>query len=164
MLAKIDGRTKESRLRAAARAELTRHVGGSPNGIQRTLIERAARLMLYIEVMDRETLETGTMSERASRQYLAWSSSAARSWRFPHRSCKKGGIYVSMLLKRRASLRTGPQTAATQGVLIAASFEGASLAARSRPSPTALEGSGRQNSPPVSLLTTQSSWRLDRHF
>jgi hypothetical protein len=25
--------------------------------------------------MDRETLETGTMSERASRQYLAWSNS-----------------------------------------------------------------------------------------
>jgi hypothetical protein len=75
MLAKIDGRTKESRLLAAARAELTRHVGGSPNSIQRTLIERAARLMLYLEVMDRETLETGTMSERASRQYLAWSNS-----------------------------------------------------------------------------------------
>ena len=31
--------------------------------------------MLYIEVMDRETLETGTMSERDSRQYLAWSNS-----------------------------------------------------------------------------------------
>jgi hypothetical protein len=75
MLAKIDGRTKESRLMAAARAELTRHVGGSPNSIQRALIERAARLMLYIEVMDRETLETGTMSERVSRQYLAWSNS-----------------------------------------------------------------------------------------
>jgi hypothetical protein len=75
MLAKIDGRTKESRLLAAARAELTRHVGGAPTSIQRTLIERAARLMLYIEVMDRETLETGTMSERASRQYLAWSNS-----------------------------------------------------------------------------------------
>ena len=74
-LAKIDGRTKESRLLAAARASLTLHVGGSPTSIQRTLIERAARLMLYIEVMDRETLETGTMSERASRQYLAWSNS-----------------------------------------------------------------------------------------
>ena len=32
-------------------------------------------LQLYLEVMDRETLETGTMSERASRQYLAWSNS-----------------------------------------------------------------------------------------
>jgi hypothetical protein len=75
MLAKIDGRTKESRLMAAARDELTRHVGGSPSHVQRVLIERAARLMLYIEIMDRETLEAGTMSERASRQYLAWSNS-----------------------------------------------------------------------------------------
>jgi hypothetical protein len=71
-LAKIDGRTKESRLMAAARDELTRHVGGSPSHVQRVLIERAARLMLYIEIMDRETLEAGTMSERNSRQYLAW--------------------------------------------------------------------------------------------
>jgi hypothetical protein len=75
MLAKVDGRTRESRLMAAARAELTRHVGGQPNSVQRTLIERAARLQLYIGVMDRETLETGTMSERASRQYLAWTNS-----------------------------------------------------------------------------------------
>jgi hypothetical protein len=75
MLAKIDGRTKESRLIAAARDELTRHVGGSPSHVQRVLIERAARLMLYIEIMDRETLEAGTMSERNSRQYLAWSNS-----------------------------------------------------------------------------------------
>ena len=75
MLAKLDRRTKESRLMAAARAELVRHVGGAPTSVQRTLIERAARLQLYIEVMDRETLETGTMSERASRQYLAWTNS-----------------------------------------------------------------------------------------
>jgi hypothetical protein len=74
-LAKIDGRTKESRLMAAARDELTRHVGGSPSHVQRVLIERAARLMLYIEIMDRETLEAGTMSERNSRQYLAWTNS-----------------------------------------------------------------------------------------
>jgi hypothetical protein len=43
MLAKIDGRTKESRLMAAARAELTRHVGGSPSSVQKALIERLAR-------------------------------------------------------------------------------------------------------------------------
>jgi hypothetical protein len=74
MLAKIDRRTKESRLMAAARDELTRHVGGSPSSVQKALIERATRLMLYVEVMDRETLEAGTMSERNSRQYLAWSN------------------------------------------------------------------------------------------
>jgi hypothetical protein len=46
MLAKIDRRTKESRLMAAARAELVRHVGGAPTSVQRTLIERATRLQL----------------------------------------------------------------------------------------------------------------------
>jgi hypothetical protein len=72
MLAKLDRRTRESRLMAAARAELVAHVGGAPSSTQRVLIERAARLQLYIEVMDRETLESGSMSERNSRQYLAW--------------------------------------------------------------------------------------------
>jgi hypothetical protein len=57
---------------AAARAELTAHVGGNPNSVQRALIERAARLTLYIELMDRDALEAGTMTERNSRQYLAW--------------------------------------------------------------------------------------------
>ena len=69
MLAKIDKDEGKLLLIAAAWVELTRYVGGSPNSVQRTLIERAARLMLYIEVMERETLETGTM------QYLAWSNS-----------------------------------------------------------------------------------------
>jgi hypothetical protein len=36
------------------------------------LIERAARLMLYIELMDAQALKDKTMSERNSRQYLAW--------------------------------------------------------------------------------------------
>ena len=55
----------------AAREELTRHVG-KPNSVQRVLIERAARLSLYIEMMDAKAFEAGTMSERDSRQYLAW--------------------------------------------------------------------------------------------
>jgi hypothetical protein len=75
MLAKLDRRTREARLLAAKRAEFTAHIGGSPNAVQRTLIERAARMALFLEVMDREALEAGTMSERASRQYLALSNS-----------------------------------------------------------------------------------------
>ena len=75
MLAKIDGRTREARLLAAARDELTRHVGGAPTSVQRTLIERAARAQLYLEVWDRGTPATGTISERDSRQYLAMQNS-----------------------------------------------------------------------------------------
>ena len=75
MLAKLDQRTREAKLLSDARAALVVHVGGSPSHVQKTLIERAARLMLYLEIMDRETLEAGTMSERNSRQYLAWTNS-----------------------------------------------------------------------------------------
>jgi hypothetical protein len=72
MLAKLDRRTKEARLLEEARASLTRHVGGAPNDVQRVLIERAARLQVFIETMDKQALKDGTMSERNSRQYLAW--------------------------------------------------------------------------------------------
>jgi hypothetical protein len=75
MLAKLDKRTKEARLLAARRAELIAHIGGEPSAVQKVLIERAARLMLFVELMDREALEAGTMSERNSRQYLAWQNS-----------------------------------------------------------------------------------------
>jgi hypothetical protein len=75
MLGKLDRRTKEARLLEASRASLTRHVGGAPNDIQRVLIKRASRLMVFIEVMDAQALEDGTMSERNSRQYLAWTNS-----------------------------------------------------------------------------------------
>jgi hypothetical protein len=45
MLAKLDRRTREARLLAAARAKRTSHVGGAPSHVQKALIERAARLM-----------------------------------------------------------------------------------------------------------------------
>jgi hypothetical protein len=35
--------------------------------VQKALIERAARLTLYIELMDAKALEAGTMTERDSR-------------------------------------------------------------------------------------------------
>jgi hypothetical protein len=71
----LDGRTKESRLMATVRAELRQHVGGSPSKVQEALIERAARLTLYIEMMDARALGKGGMTEADSRQYLAWSNS-----------------------------------------------------------------------------------------
>jgi hypothetical protein len=72
LLEGLDWRTREGQVLIAARAELTAHVGGNPNSVQRALIERAARLTLYIELMDAEALVAGTMSARNSRQYLAW--------------------------------------------------------------------------------------------
>jgi hypothetical protein len=72
LLEGIDWRTREGQVLIAARAELTAHVGGNPNNVQKALIERAARLTLYVELMDAEALVAGTMTERNSRMYLAW--------------------------------------------------------------------------------------------
>ena len=43
-----------------------------PTMCRSAMIERAARLTLYIELMDRDALEAGTMTEGNSEQYLAW--------------------------------------------------------------------------------------------
>ena len=73
MLARLDWRSRPAKLLTAVRAELTAHVGGRPNTVQRALIERCVRLTVYIETMDQEALEGGVgMSERNSKQYLAW--------------------------------------------------------------------------------------------
>ena len=74
LLEGLDWRTREGQTLIAARAELTAHVG-NPNSVQKVLIERAARLMLYLELMDAEALAAGTMTERNSRMYLAWTNS-----------------------------------------------------------------------------------------
>jgi hypothetical protein len=71
LLTGMDWSSPEGRIIIAARADLTAHVGGNPNWVEKVLIERAARLQLYIEMMDAQALRDGTMSERNSRQYLA---------------------------------------------------------------------------------------------
>jgi hypothetical protein len=74
LLEGVDWRSRQGQTLIAARAELTAHVGGNPNNVQRVLIERAARLQLYLEMMDARALAAGTMTAHDSRQYLAWSN------------------------------------------------------------------------------------------
>ena len=59
LLEGMDWRTREGQMLIAARAELTAHVGGNPNNVQKALIERAARLTLYIELMDAQASPPG---------------------------------------------------------------------------------------------------------
>ncbi len=76
VLAKLDRRTKEARQLEATVAELVEHVGGTPTAPQARLIDRIARLELYLAKMDeRANANGGTLSERDSRQYLAWCNS-----------------------------------------------------------------------------------------
>ena len=72
LLEGLDWRSREGQTLIAARAELTAHVGGNPNNVQKVLIERAARLSLFIEMMDARALEAGTMTSHDSKMYLAW--------------------------------------------------------------------------------------------
>lgn len=81
-LAKLDRRTRESRLLEATRAELVAHVGGQPSATQRALIDRCSMLSLHLALLDEKTLSAGgTMTEHDSRQYLAWSNSFTRAMR-----------------------------------------------------------------------------------
>lgn len=77
----MDGRTREARLLRQVRAELTEHVGGRPSVTQRALIERAARLSLYVSQLDRKVLGGEAMSAHDSKSYLATSNSLCATLR-----------------------------------------------------------------------------------
>ncbi len=84
VLAKLDGRRREARLMQTVKDELIEHVGGKPTAPQRAIIERAAWLTLHVSLMDAKLLDEGgccSLSERDSRQYLAWSNSLTRTVR-----------------------------------------------------------------------------------
>lgn len=80
-LAKLDGRTREARLMARTRQDLTEHVGGTPSATQRALIERAVNLTVRVAAMDARFAETGVMTDHDSRTYLAWSNTLTRTLR-----------------------------------------------------------------------------------
>ena len=111
------------------------------------MIERAARLTLYIELMDAEALVVGTMTERNSRQYLAWvnalrlclrelgvreAASDKRPSPRSHRLAPQGGLVVKPLVSMRAALGDddllgkalpGPSWSSWRTLLIAAMGE-----------------------------------------
>jgi hypothetical protein len=80
-LAKPKRRTRESRFLVTIRADLTKHLGGAPNIAQLLMIDRIAMTLLRIELMDRDCLRSdtpGELTERQSRDYLAWVNTAGR--------------------------------------------------------------------------------------
>jgi len=80
VLAKLDRRTREFRLLQKVRDDLTGHLGGRPSATQAALIERVAWLSLRVALFD-EQIAAGTISEHASRTYLAWSNTLSRTLR-----------------------------------------------------------------------------------
>ena len=63
------------------RRAMIAHFGGEPNAPQRVLIDRACMLQAYIARLDEQTLLGGSLSDHASRQYLAWSNTLTRTLR-----------------------------------------------------------------------------------
>src|SRR6267378_3778676 len=77
-LPRIDGRTRAGRIAKAFRADLIEHCGGSPNIIQREIIERCVFLQLKCSLMDAKIC-AGRDTEYDSKTYCAWSASLQRS-------------------------------------------------------------------------------------
>jgi hypothetical protein len=72
---RLDGRTREAQRGRDVIADLTAHLGGSPSVPQRILIQRIAKLLVVIEVLERRLIEKGEVGDLAGRQYLAWVNS-----------------------------------------------------------------------------------------
>ncbi len=66
---------------ADTRRSLIAHVGGKPSTVQLALIERCVWLTLRCWIFDKKLGTTGAMSERDSREYLAYSNSLTRNLR-----------------------------------------------------------------------------------
>jgi hypothetical protein len=80
-LAKPKRRTRESRFLLQVRADLVAHLGGKPSVAQALMIDRICMTLLRIELMDRDALMSatpGVITERQSRDYLAWVNTAGR--------------------------------------------------------------------------------------
>ncbi len=78
-IALIDGRSREAQYMKRARAELHAHVGGNPNAVQRSLIERAVRLMLGLELLDERLTHGQAFTAHDHNHYIAWSNALTRT-------------------------------------------------------------------------------------
>src|SRR5271154_5019729 len=77
----VDGRSREGRFLAAARAELVAHVGGDPSSAQRVLIDRTAWLRLHVMLLDEKVAGGKSLTGHDQRAYLAFSNSLVRAMR-----------------------------------------------------------------------------------
>ncbi|HZT88321.1 MAG TPA: hypothetical protein VFA12_10140 [Stellaceae bacterium] len=74
----VDGRSREGRFLAAARAELVEHLGGAPTPAERVLIDRLAWLRLRVALYDEQMIAGRPFTEYDQRAYLAFSNAIAR--------------------------------------------------------------------------------------
>ena len=78
-LAKVDGRTREAAILSRVRADLTEHMGGNPNIVQKMLIERCAWLAVRLALLDKKIERGEGFTQIDSNTYLAWHNSLVRT-------------------------------------------------------------------------------------
>jgi hypothetical protein len=74
----VDGRSREGRFLAAARAELAVDLGREPSQAERVLIDRISWLRLHVMLIDERVAGGHPMASHDQRAYLAFSNSIAR--------------------------------------------------------------------------------------
>jgi hypothetical protein len=79
-LGALNGNTREAKFIRTYEAILIEHCGGSPSAVQRSLITRAARLAVHLELWDEKTIPTGgACTATGHSHYLAWSNALGRT-------------------------------------------------------------------------------------
>lgn len=74
----VDLRTKEAQLMLRVREELTDHVGGNPNAVERLLIERATMLALKCSQIDYKIMSGEALTTHDQTHALAWNNGLRR--------------------------------------------------------------------------------------
>jgi hypothetical protein len=80
-LARLDRRTKASRLTRRIRAELLAQIGPAATPAQIMLVERIVTLRLHVERFDAKAAENDGLNEHDRKAYLAYSNSLTRALR-----------------------------------------------------------------------------------
>ncbi len=78
-LLQLDKRSREYRLMRQIRRDLTEHVGGHPNPLQRMLIERAVVLSLRVAMIDQKIVAGEILTQMDNNQALAWNNALRRT-------------------------------------------------------------------------------------
>ena len=71
--------TKEGELYRRISRDLRAHIGGNPTAAQELLIGRIAWLQVHMARIDERAMRDGGLSAHATREYLAWHNTIARS-------------------------------------------------------------------------------------
>ena len=104
----LDGRTRQAKLMAQIRRDLTAHLGGSPSATQRMVVDRLARVCLRLELFD-EKLAGGTMTDHDARAYGALHNSFRLLLReLGMKAAPKPAPTLAEILARPAAQATAP--------------------------------------------------------